>query len=310
MRDQSAISRTRAEAGFTLIELLIAMVAGLLVLGASTALVVSTFRQTEGNRMREGVERNARFVNEALQRDLEETGVGIESTKNFGSLSVWADTLAILRVPYIGAVAAESHGIVAPAVPGPNQGNCGATCLQVAPGANWTLAAGDLARLQRNTIRRLIRVTSVTVSGGNRRVNYGTQTRLVNHFATYAGGVTLGSGTTVQKLALAMYWRDATGRLFRATQLSATGAPIGEVIATGVDTLRFRLVFVDGDEAVTADTTDADATNDWNNILGVRIIAVFRSDATDPRVNGGAPLRRRYEWWYAPRNLRYERNRL
>lgn len=306
----TSLSPTRSDAGFTLIELMIAMVAGLLVLGASTALVVSTFRQTEGNRMREGIERNARFVNEAMQRDLEETGVGIESTNNFGSLSVWADTMAIIRVPYIGAVAAEAHGIVAPAVPGANQGNCGATCLQVAPGASWTIVAGDLARIQRNTVRRLVRVTGVTVSGVNRRVSYGTQTRLVNHFATYAGGVTLGSGTTVQKLALAMYYRDAAGQLFRATQLSATGAPMGEVIATGVDTLRFRLVFTDGDEAATADTTDADDTNDWNDLQGVRIVVVFRSEFTDARVNGGAPLRRRYEWWYAPRNLRYERNRL
>ncbi len=308
MRTYPAFSR-RAEAGFTLVELLIAMVAGLLVLGASTSLVVTTFRQTEGNRMREGIERNARFVNEALQRDLEETGVGIESTKSFGSLSVWQDTLAIIRVPYVGAVAAESHGI-AGGLGGLNTGNCGTTCLEVSPGSNWTLAAGDLARIQRNTIRRLIRVTSVTVSAPNRRVNYGTQTRLVNHFATYAGDVTLGTGTTVQKLSLAMYYRDATGRLFRATQLSATGAPIGEVIATGVDTLRFRLIFTDGDEAATADTTDADDTNDWDDLMGVRIIAVFRSDFTDARLNGGAPLRRRYEWWYAPRNLRYERNRL
>ena len=30
----------------------------------------------------------------------------------------------------------------------------------------------------------------------------------------------------------------------------------------------------------------------------------------DPKVNGGQPVRRDLQWWYAPRNLVYERNRI
>jgi hypothetical protein len=37
--------------------------------------------------------------------------------------------------------------------------------------------------------------------------------------------------------------------------------------------------------------------------------ATLQGDRTDPRVNGGQPVRRDLQWWYAPRNLVYERNR-
>ena len=96
-------------AGFTLVELMIAMIVGLVVLAAATAVVASTWRGAAGGRMREGIERNARFMNSALNRDLSETGVGIASSVRFGSLSVRNDTIVILSVPYTNGTVASPH---------------------------------------------------------------------------------------------------------------------------------------------------------------------------------------------------------
>ena len=71
-----------------------------------------------------------------------------------------------------------------------------------------------------------------------------------------------------------------------------------------------RLVFVDGTEAAQADNgADGNAANDYDDIAALRVQATLHGDHTDPRVNGGRPIRRQLQWWFAPRNLIYERNR-
>ncbi len=54
--------------GFTLIEMLIAMVVGVLVLSAAMTVGLSTFRSLTGVQLRDGIDRNARFIGLALQR--------------------------------------------------------------------------------------------------------------------------------------------------------------------------------------------------------------------------------------------------
>ena len=58
-----------------------------------------------------------------------------------------------------------------------------------------------------------------------------------------------------------------------------------------------------------ADANDGDATNDFDDILSIRIQARLAADRTDPRVNGGNLFTRDYSWRFSPRNLMYERNR-
>ena len=55
---------------------------------------------------------------------------------------------------------------------------------------------------------------------------------------------------------------------------------------------------------------DSDTTNDFDDIVGVRIRNVLAADHIDPRVNDGELFTREYEWRFAPRNLMYERDRL
>jgi prepilin-type N-terminal cleavage/methylation domain-containing protein len=299
----------RRRAGFTLLELMIAMVVGVLVLSSATSLALTTFRSMSGLQLRDGIDRNARFVGLTLQRDLAETGVDIESLADFGTLAVWNDSISILRVPYEPGPA-QPYPLSVANLP---TGVCGLTCVEiqtggVAPG----LAAGDVARFQLNQQRRLILVTGVAPGANNAyRVTFSGLPTVIHHASGMVTGLTNANATSavVQKLQPVIYWRQGT-QLMRATRLDPGGSFAGEVIADGVQSFTATLIFTDGDEAPQANPSDADGTNDYNDIAGIRVRAVMQSERIDPRVNGGVPLTRQYEWFVAPRNLIYERNRV
>lgn len=297
-------------AGFTLVELMIAMIVGLVVLAAATAVVASTWRGVAGGRMREGLERNARFINEALNRDLSETGVGIASSVQFGSLSVRNDTIVILSVPYANGAAAAPHTFQYGGAPlAAATGSCGTYCVDVDT-VTWDLATNDVALLQANNERRLIQVTNVTRSGAVASVTFRPDTVMLQHEGAYARALTLpNNGVAVTKMQFVAYWVES-GKLMRAQAMNADGTPAGELIATGVDSIRVRLVFSNGAEATTANPLDGNGDNDWDDILAVRVLVWLQSDPTDLRVNNGQPVTRAYGWWFAPRNLRYEKSRI
>ncbi len=297
-------------AGFTLVELMIAMIVGLVVLAAATAVVASTWRGIAGGRTREGLERNARFINEALNRDLSETGVELASSVRFGSLSVRNDTLVILSVPYTNGLAAPPHTFQYGGAPlAPATGSCGTYCVDVDT-VGFDLAPNDLALLQVNNERRLVEVTAVSVAGAVASVTFRSDTTLLHHEAAYARNLTLpNNGVALRKLRFVSYWVE-NGSLMRAQELNANGTAKGELIATGVDSIHVRLVFSNGVEATTASGTDGNGDNDWDDILAVRVNAWLQGDPVDRRVNNGQPVTRAYGWWFAPRNLRYEKNRI
>ncbi|HEX5005337.1 MAG TPA: prepilin-type N-terminal cleavage/methylation domain-containing protein [Gemmatimonadales bacterium] len=297
-------------AGFTLIELMIALVAGLVVLAAATAAVAATWRGLSGGRMREGLERNARFINEALNRDLSETGVGLSSSVRFGSLSVRGDTIVILSVPYTNGLVAAPHTFQYGGAPlAPATGSCGTYCVDVDT-VSWDLVANDLALLQVNNERRLVEVSAVNRSGAIASVTFRSDSTLLQHEAAYARNLQLANnGTALTKLKFVSYWVE-NGNLMRADRLNPNGTSAGELVATGVDSIRVSLVFSNGNEAATANPLDADGENDWDDILAVRVRAWLKSDPTDLRLNNGQPVTRAYGWWFAPRNLRYEKNRI
>jgi prepilin-type N-terminal cleavage/methylation domain-containing protein len=294
------------QAGFTLVEVLIATVIGLIVLTASTSLAMTTWRSLAGTQLRDGIDRSARFIGMALDRDLQETGVDMESLPAFGSLLVSNDTVSILRVPYEPAQAPPYPLSTA------NFGNgvCGVTCVEIQTGGPApSLVAGDLARLQANNQRRLIRITGVNTVGGGYQILFTNADTLLDRPAGITGLTINAAATFVQKLASTTYWMQG-GQLMRAERIAASGAPQGEVMATGVQSFSVTLIFTDGDEFTNADATDADGTNDYDDIAAVRIRAVLRADRIDPRVNNGVLLTRTKEWYVVPRNLVYERNRL
>lgn len=300
--------------GFTIIELLITMVLGVAIVGALLAFTTSTMRNLEANRSTEEIARSARFLGMTLERDLQETGVSLASTPVFGSLAAVGDTVVTLHIPYEPA-ASVVHSLVPPAGtdnPLPPGGTCGATCVTVDVGSAWDLAVGDVARLQVNGERRLILVQNISVSGSEAQVTFTSDTEILGHPAGFAGGLLLDRfNTFVQKLGMTVYYQDGD-RLMRADKLTPTAAPDGEAMLYGVRSWDATLLFVDGDEAAEANPTDTDPSNDYDDLIGIRINAELASDHPMKRDSAAYALEpsRTFEWRFAPRNLAYERNRL
>ncbi len=309
--------------GFTLIEMTIALVVGLVVLASATSFVVSTFRAQAGADMREEISRNARFLGEMLQRDIADAGVDLPSTTVFGSVDVRNDTVSVLRVPYT-PTAAPKYTFEPPALPAGSSvpPNCGATCITVRTnpaGSALQLQAGDLVRLQSANVRRLILVQNITAGAGADlfNVRFANIDSILHRASVPAGGLMLDrAGTTVQKLLPIVFWRQGN-QFMRATGMdpvtAAVGPPrrldlLGDPLLDSVRTLTASLIFTDGHEANTVSGTDADATNNYDQIVSIRIQGTLASISRNPRVNGGQPTLRQFDWRFSPRNLRYERN--
>jgi prepilin-type N-terminal cleavage/methylation domain-containing protein len=309
---------SRARRGFTLVEMLIAMLLGVVVLSAATGFALQTWQTRRGSGIRDVVDRNGRYIGMTIARDVQEAGVGIESTPVWGTLTTFGDTVAVLSVPYTGQNAAEVYRIAPPPPdtvnPLPYGGTCGTYCIDFfKEDGTYDLRRGDLARLQVNGERRLILITNVAnASAPTFRVTFSPVERLVGYPAGISDSLLLDrSGTSVQKMQVVAFWRDAASkRLMRASQIATSGAFVGEPVADNVLSFSTRLLFVSGLEAPGADGFDTDTTNDYNRVAALKVLATVRADRTDRTVNNGLPLTREYSWRVAPRNLMYERNRL
>lgn len=299
--------------GFTALELLIAVTLGLVVLASALAFAVTSWRSVEGNSVREGVYRSARFVGMSLERDLQTTGVEIASTVSFGTLAAWSDTVVILAVDYNPTIAPPYPLDPPPGAgdPLPSGGTCGSRCVDLLKvNGAFDIQAGDLARLQVNDERRLILVEAVVDNGTSVAVQFTGASSLLHLTAGLSGDLRLRqTGTFVQKLAPIIYYRDGD-HLLRADGLNLDGTPDGAVLVEGVQLWEASLMFLDGDEAPEVVVSDTDKTNDFDDVVGIRIHAVLAADRTDPRVNNGNLFTRSYEWRFSPRNLLYQRNRI
>lgn len=296
----------RGRGGFTLLELMLALIIGLVVLASAMAVTAGTWRSVRGVSIRDGVTRNARYIGVTLQRDVQETGVDLSSAPDFGSLATFGDTIAILRVPYTPAVAPQYALSTANFA----NGVCGVACLEIQTGGVApSLAVGDVARVQVSNTRRLIYVTAVTAVAGGYRITFVNAPRLLHHAAGIQGVAVTAASTFVQRLSLVVLYRSGT-QLMRATRLSAALVPQGESMATGIQTFTARLVFTDATIVAQADSgSDGIDTNDYDDIAALQVQSTIQGDRTDPRVNNGLPVTRQLQWWFAPRNLIYERNR-
>ncbi|MEP6474995.1 MAG: prepilin-type N-terminal cleavage/methylation domain-containing protein, partial [Gemmatimonadota bacterium] len=262
----STLRSHRPRAGFTLIEVLIATVIGVLVLTASTSLALSTWQSLSGTQLRDGIDRNARFIGISLTRDLQETGVDLESKAAFGALAVFGDTVTILRVPY-DPTEAQPYPISTANSP---VGNCGARCIEIQTGGVApALSVGDVALFQCLTDRRLIRITALAAVTGGYSVTFANVPTLLRHTGLKPT-ISNPTATFVQRLGTVVYWRTGT-QLMRATTVSTTGVPQGEIAATGVQAFTPTLVFTDGHEASQANGTDADSTNNYDQIAAIRV---------------------------------------
>ncbi len=308
------------ENGFTLVEALIAMTVGIIVLGAAVGFLMAQMRTLGSGDIREDLTRNARYLGVSLRHDVQAAGIEISSSTTFGTVATYpgdyGDTLVILHVPYVPSPA-PPHDIDPPSGtdnPLPSGGTCGTRCIDVVKeaGVPLELEQGDLARLQVGGTRRLLLIEGIsTTNDSSIAITFTAHDTILRQPAGLSGGLLLDRYSTyVQKLQPTMYYLDDQKRLWRAVSLNTTGAPNGDILAYGVEEFDVKLIFQDGDELEIADPYDSDTSNDYDDIVAVRVRAVFVADRTDVRVNQGQLLRSRHEWVISPRNLRYEKNKL
>ena len=299
------------------------MIVGLLVISTVTAYVRTTDRNITGAAARQDYTRKARFLGIALRRDIGEAGVGIQSMDDWGTVAVFGDTITVLKVPYDnpgpGQDPAYNIGLNPSSTTNATSNattNCGNSCFRLrrtGSGVALTLQSGMVAAVTQSTVRRLIVINTVAsgAASDSLAVTYRSTSTFLKRASivqsTPLSGIS-NTNTTVQRLDLVAYWRDASNNLWRATRVNpSTGALQGELVASGCTAFTARLIFQDGTTATTADPTVAG--HHYTNINGVIVTARFTSDIIDTRINGGVPLARTYTFRVTPRNLLYERNR-
>jgi prepilin-type N-terminal cleavage/methylation domain-containing protein len=317
----------RARRGMTLVEIMIAMVIGVVILGATMSFTLTTFRGVETANLREDIFRGGRFIGSSLERDLSMTGVAMRSQTRFGTLLAKGDTLVVVSVPFDslpnpftpGRAAAPIYamptGTAIPPLPG--QGNCGVLCVdvQATAGDSLQFGVGSMVQMNVNAERRFLNVTNKQPIGSNRfRIEFAGGDTTFLHPAGWAPPIAsasrlllLPAQTTFQRITPVMYYRDNQNRLIRATRLTAGNAPIGDVVAENVIAFEVWLMFEDGDSTRVANPTDVDGSNDYDDLSGVAVRATLQ--ATRPDLPGGVPATRQYDWRFSPRNLGWERNR-
>lgn len=312
-------SKRSARAGFTLVELLIALTLGTIVIGAAVNYLIRELRTLQSNEVRDVVTRTGRYVGISLRHDLQRAGIGMETTTSFGTVDVWpgatGDTLLVLNVPYLPELA-PPHSIVPP--PGTDNPllagtTCGPQCLEVArtPDVPFELEAGELARLQVPGERRLVLIQGTSlVSDTSAELEFTDASTILRRPAGMDGLSVDRFATYVQELEATIYYLDEGDRLMRAVALNLDGSLRGEVLAYGVEEFDVKLVFLDGDVLEQANSVDNDDSNDYDDIVAVRVRITAKADRVHPLVNNGELLRKTFEWLVAPRNLRYEKDRL
>lgn len=301
--------------GFTLVELLLSMTVSVVIISSATGFALTSWQSRRGWTIREAIDRNARFVGMSLARDAQEAGIGIESTPVFASVGGFGDTLSILAVPYepneSPVYSIYNDGGANPDYP--PGGNCGTNCIEFNKvNGTYVLAAGDMARLQVGTERRLLFLTNVVDRGTRFQVFFNPQNWLLGRQSGLSDSLLLSRSTSsIQRLKVTLYYYNAsTQSIMRADKFSTTGQPIGAVLATNVVSWQADLSFVGGFVHQSYDGFDVDTTNNGNKIIGVKLRANLKADRVDPGVNKGQLVTRQYEWNVAPRNLLYEKNRL
>ena len=200
----------------------------------------------------------------------------------------------------------------------------GTSCIHFNKGPDDTfdLVPGDIARLQINAERRVILVTDVEAhQPGNSNARPGssraTRWRSLSPPLPRSCATRPVSRAACCWIASALPCRSFSRSsitlsheiLYRAERLTPTGDLIGSPLAYGVKSWSANMIFLDLDEATEANPGDSDPTNDFDDILGTRIIATLGTNRPDIRVAGGGAFTRTYEWKLFPRNLMYERNR-
>lgn len=311
--------RGTREAGFTLVELLIAMFVGLILVAGSLGLLDLTRQNSRTERLRLELQQNARQATDLVTRDLQQAGQGMDPNMAFGVVAGvdggagQPDTLFILYIE----PSTPDHVVLQPAA-GSEKSE---VVLKVTCGDPVDdLAAGDFIYLASGSARGVAHVTGVSRSAGGScggqppTTQIGTATLSVSPVDAETHGWVLQANTAnavglrARAVAYFLDTRDAANPyLVRATSYQAGNwqeVPVADLISD----FQVELLFADGDVAAEADASDADPTNDHDDVNTVRVTFDARTRWRDKDLSGGQTYARGYSLSVTPRNQLYTRN--
>ncbi|MCU0622415.1 MAG: prepilin-type N-terminal cleavage/methylation domain-containing protein [Gemmatimonadaceae bacterium] len=302
--------------GFTLVELLAAMTIGLLVLGAATSFAINAWITQSRSQASEDTTRRGRYLATSLQRDVGEVGVFVSSSLRFGSLVVNGDTIGMLRVPTRDTSLSPSYllrwNVASP--PAAGVGTCGTHCLEVRKRSGRVeIAPGDLFLIRDDGTGSQRVLLATTVNDPNPtdtlaavRVTFLNGVTRLWRWPSQMDSTISVPNSTVQKLAVAVYYRDGNS-LMRASSFNSAGQLVPELMAAGISGFEASVFFANGTQADSA--FPGDSLRNFCQVASVRALAQLTTDRpADPRIANSALVTRPMEMTFLARNLVYQRN--
>jgi prepilin-type N-terminal cleavage/methylation domain-containing protein len=251
----------RKQSGFSLAELMVAMVLGIILIGA----VYNTYMaQTRSYNVQEQVaemQQTARVAMDMILRDVRMAGyqaAGFTVPNSNAIVAINSST------DPDGIIASDNQGLSTTLTANASAGAGSITVMSVDPNGDGTV---DFSQNAGVIISDGVRTQGFTITG-------------------VAGTVLTLSGS------LAKAYLAANTVVVPAVVYDVVGTDLrrnGLVLARNIEDLQFAYVFADGDQANAPNDTDGDATNNPADIRSVRIDLLVRSDRVDPDFNGARP---------------------
>ena len=282
--------------GFTMIELLIAMAISTMAMAAIyTAYNIQqkSFRQQN---MISQMQQNARAAMFMLTRDVRMAGFGMAS----GQISYYdgSNTVTINAVTgtnsnpdTINIIYADASctTFITTAMPTPSS--------ELNVDDTSCFAANDLVIVSDGTNADIIQITAIQSSMGTEKLqhNSGMNPDTGKKYLNSPSGTShaYGAGASMYKLKWISYDIDSSDSAHPRLRVDTDG-PLGgsssQPFAENIEDLQIVYIFEDGNELnMYDDGTDADDTNDADDIRSVRVSVLARTDTIDINFSGNRP---------------------
>lgn len=305
------VNSSRRSSGFTLIELMVAMMIGLLVILAASAVFLANRRTYQATETVGRTQENARIAFELMSRDLREAGigpcgnpVGTQSNALNGAGTHWYDGGMAVRGYGNGSAvggAAGTNAIDIYSGNGASQpiiANDTAAKTFTLGGNNHGMRAGTLAMVCDTQRATILQLTSGGPTGAV--IGYGGSANPGNATTNLGGCIekncnasqfgrwefTQANAARIARLSSSR-WFVRNGAL---VQLTSNGNAAGDEIVRNVNNLQLTYllnsnpnwmrnrVVIPAAAYVDAAAVDAQGADAWNRVLAVRIILTLQGD--------------------------------
>ena len=265
--------------GLTLIELMIAMVIGLVIIAAASAMFISSSASRRQVELSADVIENGRYGLDMLSRDLSQAGfygtlaVPTGATVDLCSAdpAVWANSLAIYAVGLNNTDASPACLTTRKAGTDAIFSQRASTCAVTDPAAACTESAGN-AYLQVSECGIEYNATPFVVAAANDTASFTLQTKACD-----------GTKATKRKLIRRIYFISSADEL---SYIEITPAAVlgPFVVVENIEQMQIEYALDANDDGTPDSFTPTPAAADWSKVIGVRAWLLARSSETSTNV--------------------------